>query len=199
METADLLKRAKEDILRFLAEKREANSLKAIASEMEIPNSAISEAIKNLIEEELIVLEKDSVRLTKEGQAKAENILRNSRAIESYFQETRSKDEASKMAHILEHYIHEEVMGKIQRASAFKGKGVPLTECTLDEEGLIADVTITDYELFERMVSMGIFMGESIKFLYRIPNGVIVGIGGKMIALDKELAKEIKILASEKG
>jgi len=38
----------------------------------------------------------------------------------------RGKDEANKMAHILEHYIFEEVIENIQKISSFKEKRISL-------------------------------------------------------------------------
>ena len=81
--------------------------------------------------------------------------------------------------------------------STFKGEGLSLAEFK-KEEGLIADITL-DAQLFERIISMGIFPGEKIKVIARLPNGVVLKIGNKKIFLAWEIAKNIKVLEYEKA
>jgi len=41
---------------------------------------------------------------------------------------------------------------------------------------------------------MGIFLGEKIRVMYEISDGIVVNVGGKKIALGKDIAKEIEVL-----
>ena len=81
-----------------------------------------------------------------------------------------------------------------RRLSTFKEREIPLTELKRHKESLITDITIPNYELFERIVSMGISPGEKIKLMNEISCGVIVKVKNKEFALDKKIAEEIKVL-----
>ena len=78
-------------------------------------------------------------------------------------------------------------------------EGVPLTKLELNKEGMITDITFSDYRLFERIVSMGIFLGEKIKITNEISHGVVVKIRNKKFALDKIIAEEIKVVEYERS
>jgi Fe2+ transport system protein FeoA len=67
----------------------------------------------------------------------------------------------------------------------------------LKEEGLITDINL-NIELFERIVSMGICPGEKIRIIGQIPNGIIIEVRNKKFALDKEIARKMKVLEYEK-
>jgi len=195
---SDLSKIVKEDILRILGERKEKVSLKSIKAKIKVSNSFISRAIESLEEEDLIYVEKEVIRLTKNGRDEAKDIVQKHLVLENYFKETRGGREAHRAAHLLEHYVSEEVINNIKKISTLKKEGVPLTKFGLNKEGLITDIMSSDYKLFERMTSMGILPGEVIEVTHEIPNGVIVKINNKKIVLDKKIAKEVKVLEYEK-
>jgi len=65
----------------------------------------------------------------------------------------------------------------------------------LGKVGLIANITSSDYRLFERIVSMGMFPGEEIVLTNRLLGGsVVVRVKNKKFALGKDIAKEIVVL-----
>ena len=196
---SDILKIIKEDILRTLGERKENVPLKSIKAKIKVSSSLMSKAIKSLEEEDLISLEKEFIRLTKNGQDEAKDIIKKHLVLEKYFKETRSERKAHRAAHLLEHYVSEEVIDNIKRILTLKKEGIPLIKFGLNKEGLITDITSSDYKLFERMISMGILPGEVIEVTYKIPSGVIVRINNKKIVLDKSIAKEIKVLEYEKS
>lgn len=188
------MKIVKEDILRILAERKGKVSLDIIKQEINVFYSFVSEAIKKLEKEGLIQSQQGFFELTERGEEKAKDILRKYLVLENYFKRIRTEKEAHEMGHILEHYVSKEVLNNIKKLSTFKGKGISLTKHKLHKEGLIADIMISDNELFERIVSMGIFPGEKIVITNEVPNGVIVEIRNKKFALDKCIVKEIKVL-----
>jgi len=198
---SDILKIVKEDILRILSEKGEKAPSRLIKREIEVSHSFVSKAIKNLEEENLVCIGGDFISLTRDGEDKAKGILRKYLVLENYFKRTinETEAEAHKKAHILEHYISEEVVKNIKKISTFKERGMPLVELKLYKESLIIDITIPDNELFERVVSMGIFPGEKIRLTNKISGGIIVKIKNKKFALDKGIAKEIKVLKYEES
>lgn len=194
----DILKIVKEDVLRILCEKRKKTSLETIKDEIKVVHGLISEALEELERDGLITIQKNLILLTGLGQESAKNILKKHFVLENYFEKTGSKIEAHTAAHILEHYVSGEVINNIKKLSTLKMEGVPLTKFELNKEGMITDITFSDYRLFERIVSMGIFLGEKIIITNEIPHGIVVKIGNKKFALDRDIAKEIKAMEYEK-
>jgi len=198
MEESDTLRIVKEDILRILAEKAGKKSpLEFVKSEMKVSSSFISEAIKELEKENLIQVAKDSVGLTKQGQDSANSILEKHLTVERYLKKARSEGEAHEAAHILEHYISQEVVDNIKELSTLKKKGVPLTEFKFNREGIITNITFPDFTLFERVVSMGIAPGERIKITNRIGHTTIANVNGRF-ALGEDIARGIEVLEYER-
>jgi len=123
--------------------------------------------------------------------------LKKHLALEEYFKKIRGRKKAHQIAHILEHYISGEVIKNIREISTLKEDGISLTKFKR-ENGLIADIVLS-IGLFERVISMGIFPGEEIEIVKKIPNGVVVKVRDKKIVLDKNIAREIKVLDYEKS
>lgn len=194
LKESDILKIVKEDILRTLSEREEKVSFKSLTTEIKVFHSFVSKAIKDLEEGNLIRVEENFVGLTQIGRDKAKDILRKHLVLENYFKKTTNEEIAHRKAHILEHYISEEVIKNIKKLYTLKEKGIPLTKFKLHKESLVADITIPSNELFERIVSMGIFPGEEIRITNKISNGVVVKMKNKKFALGKNIAKEIKVL-----
>ena len=198
MEEADTLRIVKEDILRILAEKtRGKGSLESVKSGVKVSNSFISQASRELEEEGLIQAGEDSIGLTQKGQASAQSILEKHLAFERYLGRTRGEGEAHEAAHILEHYVSQEVTDNIKRLSTLKKEGIPLTEFEFNREGIISNISFSDPTLFERIVSMGIVPGERIKMTGKIGHAVIVDVA-KRFALDEDIAQGIKVLEDER-
>jgi Mn-dependent DtxR family transcriptional regulator len=194
----DILKIVKEDVLRILCQRRKKTPLEIMKDEIKVAHALISEALEELERDGLIAIQKNFISLTGMGQESAKNILEKHFVLENYFKKTGSKIEAHTAAHILEHYVSGEVINNIKKLSTLKMEGVPLTKFELKEEGMITDITFSDYKLFERIVSMGIFLGEKITITNEISHGVVVKIRNKKFALDKIIAEEIKVVECER-
>ena len=192
----DVLKIVKEDVLRILCERNKKTSLEIITDEIKVAHALISEALEELERDDLIAIQENFISLTGLGQEDAKKILDRHFVLEDYF-EKRAR-EAHTAAHILEHYVSGEVINNIKKLSTLKMEGVPLTKFQLNKEGMITDITFSDYGLFERIVSMGIFLGEKITVTNEIPHGIVVRIKNKKFALDKNVAEEIKAVEYEK-
>ena len=190
--TADTLKIVKEDILRILGEEKEKITAKSTKPEVNASDRYISKAVEELEKEGLISRNK-FISLTEKGEENAKDIVKKHLVIENYFRETKNERNAHKAAHILEHYISKEVIDNLKKLSTFKN-GIPLTDLELDKEGMVTDIVFPDPGVFERVVSMGIFPGEKIRIVNKIPDGVIVKIKNKKIALNNDLAKKIKVI-----
>jgi Mn-dependent DtxR family transcriptional regulator len=195
----DILKIVKEDVLRTLCERKKKTSMEIIKDEIKVAHALISEALEELERDGLIAIQENSILLTGLGQESAKNILEKHFVLENYFKKTGSKIEAHTASHILEHYISGEVINNIKKLSTLKMEGVPLTKFELNKEGMISDITFSDYRLFERIVSMGIFLGEKIIITNEISHGVVVKTRNKKFALDKIIAEEIKVVEYERS
>jgi Mn-dependent DtxR family transcriptional regulator len=195
----DVLRIVKEDILRTIAEKKGKIKINIIKRDVKVYFSFISKAIEYLEKEGFIQSEKGVYELTEKGVRKAKDILRKHFVFENYFKRTRTKKEAHEIAHILEHYVSEEVINNIQKLSTFKGKGNSLAKLKIHKSGLITNIAISDNRLFERMASMGIFPGEEITITNEVPNAVIIKIKNNKFALDKEIAGKVMVLEYEKS
>jgi len=194
-----ILKMVKEDILRLLSERKGKVSLNSVKEEIRVIYSCIPKAIEDLEKERLIQYEQGFLELTDEGRIKAKDVLRKHLVFENYFKQSRSEKEAHEIAHILEHYVSREVIDKIIKLSTFKKEGIPLTEVKQYQKGLVTDIMISDDTVFERLVSMGVLPGENIMLLSELPHTAIVEIKNKKFALDKDIAKKIKVLLHEES
>jgi len=197
MNTHDILRVVKEDILRILGEEKDNGVLLAcLKSEIKVSNLFMLRAVEELERDGLIQSKGNFILLTERGWGDAEEIVRKHIFIENYFKETRSEDEAHKAAHILEHNVSQEVIDTIKKLSTLKKEGIPVPKFDPAQEGIITNITFSDFTLFERIVSMGIFPGEKIRITNVIPGSVIVGIGNKRFALGGEIAQGIEALRS---
>ena len=200
---SEVLRIVKEDILEVLGRENKKILLKFMKLEINVSKFFVSRAVSELEKEDLIKLSlekkygKQYIQLTKRGQNRAKDIVKKHLVLEEYFKKRMGKKEAIRATNALEHYISAEVVDVIKKLSTFKKKGVSLTEFK-KEEGLITDINFS-IGLFERLISMGIHPGGRIKIINRIQNGVIVKIKNKKFVLDKNVAKEIKVLEYEKS
>ena len=195
----DVLKIVKEDVLRILCERSKKTSLEIIEDEIKVAHPIISEALEELERDDLIAIQENFISLTELGQENAKNILDKHFVLENYLEKTGSKIGVHTAANILEHYVSGEVINNIKKLSTLKKEGVPLTKLELNKEGMITDITFSDYGLFERVVSMGVFLGEKVIVTNEIPDGIVVKIKNKKFALDKNIAKEIKAVEYEQS
>ena len=178
--------------MRILGEEKEKITAKSTKPEVNASDLYISKAIEELEKEGLISRNK-FISLTEKGEENAKDIVKKHLVIENYFRETKNERNAHKAAHILEHYISKEVIDNLKKLSTFKN-GIPLTDLEFDKEGMVTDIVFPDHGVFERVVSMGIFPGEKIRVINKIPDVIIVKIKNKKIVLNKDLAKRIKVI-----
>ena len=178
--------------MRILNE-RKKTTFNILEKEIKISRQFMSKAIQKLVDDKLIHKDNSLLKLTKKG--KGDNILRKHLVIENYFKKIVTEKEVHEKANLLEHYISEEVINNIKELSTFKGKEIiPLINIELNKDRLITNISISDDELFERLVCMGIVPGQKIRTTNRIPDGVIIKIENKKIAIDRQIAKHIEVL-----
>jgi len=190
----DVSKIVREDVLRILGERRGTVSLKFVESRVQVSSSFITETVRDLSEKSLVEVKDEYIKLTDKGRIEAEDIVKRHLVLENFFREKRTRREAHQRAHLLEHYVSKEVVNDLKKLSTLKEEGVPLTEFKLHQQAVITDIFLSDHGLFERLVSMGMFLGEKTTVTNRIPQGVVVKIGNKKFALDRKIAEHIKVV-----
>jgi len=190
----NFLKITEEDVLRILGESEEKLSVLSMKERLRISSSILLEAVKALEKVELILVENDLIGLTNKGLKRAKDIIGVHINIENYIKETKSERDAHRIAHLLEHYVSNEVINNIKNRLTSRREGLPLTEFELGKKALIIDIVFSDYKLFERMVSMGILLGEVLEITHKITNNVIIKINNKKIVLDESIARGIQVI-----
>lgn len=190
MEEENSLRIEQEDILRILSERGGEVSLESIKAD--IPSPSIGLAVKDLLDRNLVRIEGRRLIIAKEGKEKSKNILRKHRAVEKHFEKTKTREEAHKAAHLLEHQISLDVIENMEKISSLRNKSVSLTGSGL-KEGLITDILLKG-KLFERIISMGICPGKKGRVQNELPNVIIVETDGKKLALEKEIANRIEFV-----
>ena len=191
----DIQRIIKEDILRILYEEKNDISQKELYEKINVPQKAISNAINELFSEKLIEYSlNEIIKLSSKGKIKGKNIFEKYIVIENYFIENKTKTKAHNIAHILEHYISKEVILNFKLINSFKNQGVTLLKTTVGYEYFITDIGLNiDDNIFERLASMDLYPGKKIIISAILPNCIILGIGNKKIAIDKNIANEIKV------
>lgn len=187
----------KEDILRTIGEKKTQSTFSYLQKEIGIKKSILRKIAEELIKEQLLRKEEEEFSLTEKGEAKINNLLKKHFALENYYKKSKGEKEAHLIAHALEHYISQEVIDKIKRLDLLKDKGQSLIRLNSGGGGIISDFEFSDFHLFERIVSMGIFPGEELFLFRKINDGIVIGIKNKKFAIDKTIAKKIKLVKND--
>lgn len=190
----DVSKIVREDVLRILGERKRKVSLNFIESRVQVSSSFITETVRALSEKSLVEVEDKYIKLTDKGRIEAEDIVKKHLVFEDFFGEKTTRREAHRRADLFEHYVSKEVVNDLKKLSTLKEEGVPLTEFKLHQQAIITDIFLSDHGLFERLVSMGMFLGEKTTVTNRIPQGVVVKIGNKKFALDRKIAEHVKVV-----
>ena len=189
----DILKMIKEDILRILVEKNGKVTSENLREEISSDES-LEQPLKELERDGFIKTKKEMINVTNTGREKGKSILEKRLLLESYFKKTKEREDISQITHIIdliEHYISMEVANNIRMLFSMKDEGVPLIKL---KDGVITDIDL-NIDLFERIVSMGIFPGERVNIVSVLPNAVIIEIKNKKFALDRGIAEKIKGIA----
>jgi len=194
----EVLEIVEEDILRITGEENKKVSLEFLKSKIKVSDHFFNKSVKKLEKEDLIHLKPDFLELTKDGDEKAEDIIKKHLVVENYFKKTRDEKEAHQAAHILEHYISKEAIKNIKKLSTFRKEGSSLVEFVPGRETMISDIIFSDFSLFERIISVGIFPGQRIKITKKTPDLVVIKVNNKKFALDKNIATGINVLTNGK-
>lgn len=183
----------REDILRILGESDEAISLLEIEGKLNEPPS-FDRAVEQLADQGFLTISKNVASLTDKGKEVANEIYEKHCIIEDYWTKSaiKNKDEAHRVAHLLEHQVSKKVIDNIRVISEINREGIPLSEFS-GIEGMITNISV-EGSLFERLISMGFSPGEELEIVERLTNSIIITIKNKKLAVDREIAKKVRVL-----
>jgi len=190
----EILKRGEEDILKFMFENKEKKIdlpiLKRIAKNF---NIILDEVLIRLQKEKLIILQGNIYSLTPTGVEIGGEILKKHMEIEYFIKSQTNKCDAHQMAHILEHSLTENAIQGMFAVSQLKGQGIPLSQFILPS-GTIVDISWNSCNLMTKLISIGIFPGQRIHILSRSANNYLLIVKRSKIAIDRILARGIKLI-----
>jgi Mn-dependent DtxR family transcriptional regulator/Fe2+ transport system protein FeoA len=193
MEVSDrrIISIAKEDVLRAIVE-LDTNSAEEILKALTNPE-VFQDAQNQLEAEGLILIDYQSIRLTKLGQESADVLMNRHKVIEEYFLHEVNSEEAHLIAHKLEHMISEEVVHSLKRTRDLEKRGHQLTKEN-SGSGLITRVNLDSIQLFDRMISMGICPGQWITIVGSIHGGLILLIGSTQLVVGWDIISKIEVM-----
>jgi Fe2+ transport system protein FeoA len=145
-----------------------------------------------LVDEGYISLNNDEISLTDLGKEKAGHLYENHMIIEDIFKQDYDEETAHVYAHVLEHIISKEVIESMKKIEELRMNDIALIESTF-HEGIITQLKITDKQLVERIISMGVCPGQKIEIIARLKAGIVVRLKHTQLAIDNQLAKDIMI------
>lgn len=183
-----------------------------------INTKAKEEAINELQKTKMISITKNEISLTKKGLDEAENVIRRHRLAERLLVDILDTDlglveeAACKLEHAIRRGIDDNVCillghprvcphGKIIPKGPCCRKGatktskvvVPLDQMKPDQEGKIAYIHSKGNNRLQKLMSMGITPGMSVRIIQRFPAHVFQ-IERTQFAVDEEIAKEIFVV-----
>ena len=201
-----LKKIAKENILRVLLEETiGSESIKKVCELSkhtivpDVINSDLNEyfidSLKDLEDEGLVNIHDKKISITDKGRIEAEKIFTKHSTIEEFFLSDHDGTDPHRIADILEHFISKEVIENMKQITNLESYGIPLNDLCLGE-GIITELNISDSQLFERLVSMGVCPGQKIKIIARFAFGMVIKLNNIQIAVDNRICKRILVMGA---
>lgn len=169
----------------------------------------------------LVRMKKSSVTLSAPGREAAELIIRRHRLAERLLKDVLAvgHDEMDSAACVFEHYLSEEVTtsictllghpvrcphGKIippgeccrrKERKALRPLVQPLTDLAPGEEGKVAYITTRHHERLDKLSSLGLLPGTTLRVHQKQPT-LVVFMGETQLALDYDTARDVYIRRS---
>jgi len=183
---------AEEDVLRSLYESKGEVSFKDLGKELG-EESLAKETVKSLLGKGYVRVSGEQVFLTDKGAEKAREIYSLHKRIEDLFSRLGVEDPHS-LAHSLEHLALEpDVLSKIIK----NAKISKLSELGEDEMGYVLAVDQPKPLLLARLYGTGVLPGRRITVIAKNLDVILVsvGLGSRVVALDRSLSDRILVAA----
>ncbi len=180
----------------------------------------VDSVIKSMVEEKLVHMYNSLIVLTAAGRKEAEKVIRRHRLAERLLKDVLEvrQEEMDSSACEFEHFLSEEVTTSIctllgHPVRCPHGKLIPpgeccqvakkivspvvssLTELISGEEAKIAYITTKHHPRLDRLSSLGLLPGTTIRVHQKQPT-IVIQMGETQIALDEEIAKDIYVRRS---
>ena len=188
------------------------------------PSVLESDAIDELVKNELASKDEIKVRLTEAGMPEAESVVRRHRLAERLLTDvlgTRDNnlmhDKACKFEHLLDRGLDESICTLLGHPKICPhGKPIPPGLCCLEQEaapakvvsplsrlspgesGRVAYIYAPETDKLHKLMAMGILPGASVKLLQDFPSYVFAA-GETQFAVDKEIAEAIYVRMVEEA
>lgn len=206
-------KMRQEDGLREILELREQGKKHTSEIRYHFDSRGEAELLAELVKGAYVMLRGNQLSFTKEGEKKAQEILRHKRLLKKFFSDILKVDSGQEMICEFEHYLSEEVADKLctflGHPKEEHGKEIPQGKCCAkpapEEEGLvtlealkvgqsgeIAAIETEEHARLQRFAAMGLSPGTIIRLRQKSPF-FIVEIENNEVALSEELAAELVI------
>ena len=188
---------------------------------LDLEDGIQDEGLAELVKLAFVEVKGDRLYLRKEGRSEAEMTVRRHRLAERLMMDILDiqGDEGNEQACEFEHLLHQGVDTKIctllnHPTTCPHGKPippgkccedarqagqvgvVPLTELTSGQSGEIAYLSANDDKKMQKLMSMGVLPGNSLKVVQTYPT-YIFKVGHSQFAVDDSLAREIHIRESK--
>lgn len=170
------------------------------------------DAVRRMEKDGLIAIEGETVTLTEDGHCRAKDVTRRHLLAERLFADVLDLAEYEEDACRLEHAISKEVEEAIctflghpptcphgraiprgECCRLYAGKVKPLVQSLVDiEVGSSVKIVFISTPAIDRLTSIGIVPGASVKLLQKRPSFVL-GVDETTIAVDEEIAKGIYV------
>ena len=210
-----------EDILKFLYHNQISNNsitTSDLINSLNFSNSLIIESLKKMMDNELIVLEKDSYKLTPNGNEYAFQIIRAHRLWEKYLSEKTGfrKEEWHERAEEKEHELSESEIDKLSDLlgnprfdphgdpiPTSKGKmkskrGLPLSSLKVNDIGQIIHIEDEPDIIYRQILAENIHLYSTIRIIENNNTRVVFHSEGEQFVLAPIVAGNITISLSEK-
>lgn len=181
------------------------------------------EAVEQLLKAGYVVLEKDRLRLTGQGQPFARNVVRRHRLAERLLADVMGTgdqlmhERACKFEHLLNHGLDENICGLLGHPKVCPhGKPIPpgkccrqrkrqeqrvvsaLSQLSPGQSGTVAYIHAAEAEQFQKLTAMGVLPGAPIVLAQDFPSYVF-HIRQTQFAVDREIAESIYVRLVKTG
>ena len=203
-----------EEILEGLYINIVENKKKAV-SLLELKLTEESAEVKELVKKELVTLKTGNLKLTKEGEPEARDVVRRHRLAERLLTDVFDMkglcvhESACEFEHILHRGIDEQICrllghprtcpdgSKIPEGKCCKEKGIkdtrvisPLSLLKPGEKGKISYIQADDQAKLQTIMAMGVLPGMELSLLSNFPS-YLFKLGNSQFAVDETIARQV--------
>jgi len=211
----------KDEILELLWSLREKGSKKFADVIKGIEEEDVSDTVRKMEKSELITIVDDNIEFTEKGEARARDLIRRHRLAERLFHDVFEvgMEESEETACEIEHFLSPSVTNSVcsflgHPPTCPHGKAIPRGSCCLKyasdyrplvmqlkelevgSTGRIVFIKPSESSRLERLASMGIVPGSTIKLKQKRPS-FILEIDETSLAVDSLIADEIYVKADK--